>query len=102
MPEQNDWPELPLQQWEDTYHTTHMWTQIVGKVRLELTPRQNHWANVALYVNARGLTTSPIPYDRGAFEIQFDFQRHQLQLTTSVGDERAFPLAAKSVAAFYR
>src|SRR5436190_10583816 len=102
MAEHHDWPELPLPAWEDTFRTLHMWTQIVGKVRLELTPKQNHWWNVALYVNARGLTTSPIHYERGAFEIQFDFLRHQLQVTTSAGDERAFPLAPKSVAAFYR
>ena len=58
MPEANrDWPSLPLEEWQDTYHTLHMWTQIVGKIRLGLAPLQNHWWNVALYVNTRGLTT---------------------------------------------
>ncbi len=99
---QPDWPELPLQEWEDTYHTLHMWTQIVGKIRLGLAPRQNHWWNVAFYVNARGLTSSPIPYQNGAFEIQFNFIDHRLELRTSNDDDRAFPLAPKSVAAFYR
>ncbi|MGA9307257.1 MAG: DUF5996 family protein, partial [Candidatus Sulfotelmatobacter sp.] len=60
---QNSWPELPLAAWQDTYATLHMWTQIVGKVRLALSPRVNHWWEVALYVNARGLTTSAIPYN---------------------------------------
>jgi len=97
-----EWPELPLKAWEDTYHTLHMWTQIVGKIRLELAPLQNHWWNVALYVNARGLTTSPIPYQGRDFEIQFDFLNHQLQLRTSDGTDRALALSPKSVAAFYR
>ena len=96
------WPELPLKEWEDTYHTLHMWTQIVGKIRLCLSPVQNHWWNVALYVNSRGLTTSLIPYSGGAFEIQFDFLDHRLELITSQGFERALPLKPKSVAAFYR
>ena len=58
------WPALPLEQWKPTYHNLHMWTQIVGKVRLALTPKTNHWWNVPLYVTARGLTTSPIPYGK--------------------------------------
>ena len=73
-----DWPELPLDAWQDTYNTLHMWTQIVGKVRLALSPKLNHWWEVPLYVNAVGLTTSPIPYARGIFEIQFDFVDHKL------------------------
>jgi hypothetical protein len=102
---EQDWPALPLEQWEDTYRTLHMWTQIVGKIRLALTPLQNHWWNTALYVNTRGLTTSPIPYRGGAFEIQFDFIHHRLELRTSArtsGGERALALSPKSVAAFYR
>jgi hypothetical protein len=99
---QPDWPELPLNEWEDTYHTLHRWTQIVGKIRRTLAPLQNHWWNVALYVNTRGLTTSPIPYKNAEFEIQFNFIDHRLELRTSNGDERALPLAPKSVAAFYR
>jgi len=96
------WPALPLEEWEDTYHTLHMWVQIVGKIRLALTPLQNHWWNVALYVNTRGLTTSPIPYQGRAFEIQFDFIDHRLELRTSDGQVRGFALSPKSVAAFYR
>jgi Family of unknown function (DUF5996) len=102
---EQDWPALPLEQWEATYRTLHMWTQIVGKVRLVLTPLENHWWNTALYVNTRGLTTSPIPYPGGAFEIQFDFIHHRLELRKSVGTsdgEYALALSPKSVAAFYR
>lgn len=98
---QRDWPALPLEDWEDTYHTLHMWLQIVGKIRLSLTPLVNHWWNVPLYVNARGLTTSPIPYQGGAFEIQFDFVEHRLELRTDDGQVRALALSPKSVAAFY-
>lgn len=97
-----EWPALPLAEWEDTYHTLHLWTQIVGKVRLVLTPRQNHWWNTALYVDARGLTTSPIAYNGGAFELEFDFINHRLKLRTSKGHADSIALAPKSVAAFYR
>ncbi len=97
-----DWPELPLEEWEDTYHTLHLWAQIVGKIRLGLAPLQNHWWNAALYVNTRGLTTSPIGYQDSAFEIQFNFIDHRLELRMANGDDRALPLAPKSVAAFYR
>jgi hypothetical protein len=96
------WPELPLQEWEETYRTLHMWTQIVGKIRLGLTSLQNHWWNVALYVNACGLTTSPIPFRGGSFEIQFNFVDHRLELYTSGGTQHRMALSAKSVAAFYR
>jgi len=95
------WPALPLNEWEDTYHTLHLWTQIVGKIRLELTPLVNHFWNVALYVSTRGLTTSPIPYGGRTFEIQFDFVNHRLEILTSDGG-RALALAPMSVAAFYR
>jgi hypothetical protein len=98
---EQDWPALPLEQWEATYRTLHMWSQIVGKIRLMLAPLQNHWWNTALYVNARGLTTSPIPYRGGTFEIQFNFVNHRLEVRTAES-ERAFALSAKSVAAFYR
>src|SRR5258708_6323332 len=97
---EQDWPALPLDEWEATYRTLHMWSQIVGKIRLGLTPLQNHWWNTALYVNERGLTTSPIPYRGSAFELQFDFINHHLELQTSDGD-RVVKLAPKSVAAFY-
>jgi hypothetical protein len=95
------WPALPLEEWESTYRTLHMWTQIVGKIRLGLTPLENHFWNVALYVNTRGLTTSPSPYRGRTFEIQFDFVHHRLELRTADGD-RTLALSPKSVAAFYR
>ena len=99
--DQQDWPALPLEEWEATFRTLHMWTQIVGKIRMALTPLENHFWNVALYVNTRGLTTSPIPYRGRMFEIEFDFVNHRLVLRTS-DDERALTLEPKSVAAFYR
>ena len=96
------WPALPLSSWNDTYATLHLWTQIVGKVRLRLTPVVNHWWNVPLYVTARGLTTSRIPYGKRAFELCFDFIRHQLVLETSDGLLKALPLELRSVAEFYQ
>jgi len=96
------WPELPLDTWKDTYATLHMWTQIVGKVRLALSPKLNHWWEVPLYVTSLGLTTSPIPYDRGIFEIQFDFIHHKLLIRTSQDAERVMTLAPRSVADFYQ
>jgi hypothetical protein len=98
---QESWPELPLEAWQDTYATLHMWTQIVGKVRLVLSPRVNQWWEVALYVNARGLTTSAIPYNGRNFEIQFDFIDHKLIIQTSWGASKTLPLKAQSVADFY-
>src|ERR1700693_4200108 len=77
------WPALPLQEWEATYRTMHMWTQVVGKIRMALTPLENHFWNIALYVPPRGFTTSPIPYRGSTFEIQFDFVNHRLELQTS-------------------
>jgi len=96
------WPELPLEAWQDTYDTLHMWTQIVGKIRMTLTPLINHWWNVTLYVSARGLTTSPIPYGRGIFEMRFDFLNHKLVIETSGGATKTLELAPRSVADFYR
>jgi hypothetical protein len=98
---QDSWPELPLEAWQDTYSTLHMWTQIVGKVRLALSPRINHWWEVPLYVNARGLTTSAIPYADRTFEIQFDFIDHTLIIQTSWGSSKTLALRPQSVAAFY-
>lgn len=95
------WPALPLETWQDTYATLHMWTQVVGKVRLALSPRINHWWEVALYVNARGLTTSAIPYGEGVFEIQFDFIEHRLIIATSWGSSKSLALKPQSVADFY-
>jgi len=96
------WPALPLDQWKDTYSTLHMWTQIVGKIRLALTPLQNHWWNVPLYVNARGLTTSPLLYNDTPFELQFDFLDHQLVLQLCDGSRKSIPLSPRTVAEFYR
>jgi hypothetical protein len=100
MPE-NSWPELPLEAWKDTYATLHMWTQIVGKVRLALAPHINHWWQVPLYVNSCGLTSSAIPYADRTFEVQFDFVEHQLVITVSDGQIKSMPLRPQSVAAFY-
>jgi hypothetical protein len=99
--EDNAWPALPLAQWRDTCATLHMWTQMVGKVRLTLSPRINHWWEVPLYLTARGLTTSPIPYEQGAFEARFDFIDHQLDTETSWGSSRAIELRPMAVADFY-
>jgi hypothetical protein len=96
------WPALPLQEWKPTYHNLHMWTQIVGKVRLALTPRANHWWNVPLYVTARGLTTSPIPYGKDVFEIQFDFIDHKLVVDRCDGVQKTLPLEPRTVAEFYK
>ena len=96
------WPELPpLAHWQDTLSTVHLWTQIVGKIRLERGPWINHSWGTALYVTTRGLTTSPIPYGNTTFSIDFDFVDHALRIRTSTGQERAFDLDPMSVAAFY-
>ena len=95
------WPELPLAAWKDTYATLHMWTQIVGKIRLALSPNINHWWGCAFYVTARGLTTSAIPYEQGLFEIHFDFVAHSLQIQTSRGESSSFRLMPRTVADFY-
>jgi Family of unknown function (DUF5996) len=96
------WPALPLEEWQDTYRTLHMWMQIVGKVKLELHPYINHWWQTVLYVTPRGMTTGPIPSGRNTFEITFDFIDHQLFLFTSKGVTRSMPLIPRSVADFYR
>src|SRR5712671_3551055 len=101
MKESQRWPALPLAEWKDTYATLHMWTQIVGKVRLALSPPINHFWGTTLYVSARGLTTSPIPYAKGVFEINFDFIAHTLEIATSLGETRAFRLIPRTVAEFY-
>jgi hypothetical protein len=96
------WPSLQLESWKDTCATLHMWTQIVGKVRLALTPLVNHWWNVPLYVGARGLTTSLVPYRGAACEISFDFIDHQLVLQATDGSRRTLPLQPRSVGDFYQ
>ena len=95
------WPALPVAAWEDTRDTLHLWTQIVGKVRLGLEPWVNHSWQVPLYVNARGLTTSLMPSGRRGVEIQFDFTRHLLQIRTTDGAERQVRLEPRTVADFY-
>lgn len=95
------WPVLDYKESESTFQLLHQWTQIVGKVRLKLTPRKNHSWHVTLYVNAEGLTTGPIPYEGGIFEIKFDFNRHDLKIKTSAGRQDRFALAGQTVASFY-
>ena len=92
---------LPLPEWKPTCDTLHMWTQIVGKVRLALAPRVNHWWETALYVSPRGLTTSAIPYRDRVFDCEFDFIDHQLVIRSSDGRGARVPLAPRSVADFY-
>ena len=100
--EDSPWPSLPFAAWSDTYATLHMWTQIVGKIRLALAPHVNHWWEAALYVTVRGPTTSPIPYGDGAFEIAFDFIDHRLVIDTSDGRRQTIALTPQPVADFYR
>jgi hypothetical protein len=95
------WPALPYESWKDSCATLHLWTQIVGKIRLARTPWVNHSWHVTLYVTPRGLTTSPIPYDGRAFQIDFDFIDHALLIQTSDGAERRFALEPRSVAEFH-
>jgi hypothetical protein len=96
------WPELPpLADWQDTLETVHLWTQIVGKIRLEQGPWINHSWGSALYVTTRGLTTSPIPYGQSTFAVDFDVVDHTLRVSTSDGEERSFALEPMSVADFY-
>jgi hypothetical protein len=95
------WPELPYERWKDTYATLHLWTQVVGKIRLAQSPWLNHSWHVPLYVTARGLTTSSIPYGERVFDIAFDFIDHALLVRASDGLERRMPLRPRSVADFY-
>lgn len=95
------WPEIPVAAWQDTRDTLHMWTQIVGKVRLALEPVVNHSWQVPLYVNARGLTTSLMPYGPRGVEMTFDLHRHVLDIRTTDGGERLVRLEPRSVADFY-
>jgi Family of unknown function (DUF5996) len=101
-PEDLAWPALPYAAWSDTLHTLHMWTQIVGKVRLALSAHVNHWWEVPFYVSARGLTTSAIPCGGGILEMEFDFIEHLLRIETSRGETELLDLAPRSVADFYR
>jgi hypothetical protein len=95
------WPSLPLEEWRDTYATLHMWTQVIGKIRLAQAPLINHWWEVPLYVTCRGLSTSPIPFGTRTFQIDFDFIDHRLTIQTSDGASESLLLQPMSVAAFY-
>ena len=101
-PREAPWPSLPLAEWQATHDTLHMWMQVVGKTRLALAPRQNHWWNVPLYLTSRGLTTTPMPYGLRTLTVEFDFVDHRLVLETSDGASRAAPLRPQAVAEFYR
>src|SRR3989440_1097712 len=96
------WPALPFPEWKETAETLHMWTQVVGKVRLALSPWTNHSWHVTLYLTARGLTTSPIPFRGRVLEIRFDFVSHELRLLTNDGGLKTVSLRAQSVAQYYR
>lgn len=96
------WPELPVAAWADTRDTVHLWTQIVGKVRLALAPPENHWWQVPLYVTATGLTTSLMPYENGGVAVDFDFVGHELSVRTTRGRTESFPLEPMPVAEFDR
>jgi hypothetical protein len=95
------WPDIPLAAWQDTFATLHLWTQIVGKIRLIRTPWLNHSWHTTLYVTSKGLTTSPIPYEDRTFELEFDFTAHRLDIHSSDGRRDEVPLRPQSVAAFY-
>ncbi len=98
----DSWPALAFAEWKDTAATLHMWTQIVGKIRLMLSPWTNHSWHVTLYVTSRGLTTSPIPHGTSTFEIRFDFIDHELRIIKSDGAARVLKLRPQPVAKFYR
>ncbi|HVQ14111.1 MAG TPA: DUF5996 family protein [Vicinamibacterales bacterium] len=95
------WPELPLAAWQDTFATLHLWTQIVGKIRLVKSPWLNHSWHATLYVTSRGLTTSPIPDGARTFDLEFDFIAHRLELRSSDGRREEVPLRPQTVAAFH-
>src|SRR5262249_60092423 len=95
------WPDLPFSAWSDTCEPLHRWTQVVGKIRMVLTPLVNHWWNVTLYVTSRGLTTSPIAANARTFELVFDFHDHQLIFETSDGGAERLAFVPMSVAQFY-
>lgn len=101
MGHRDAWPALPLDDWLPTYTTLHRWTQIVGKTRLGLAPFENHWWHCTLYVTARGLTTSPMPYRDGVVEVEFDFLGDRLSARTSKGEMQTLRLENKSVSDFY-
>jgi Family of unknown function (DUF5996) len=98
----NSWPALPLSEWKETYDTLHMWTQIVGKIRLALTPTENHWWNTTLYVSPRGLTTSTMHHNGRLLQIDFNFIDHKLIIETTDSPAKTIDLRSLSVADFYQ
>jgi hypothetical protein len=102
MPEHEHWPNLPFLEWQDTCATVHLWTQVIGKIRLAQAPAVNHWWQTPLYLTSRGLTTSPIPYGTRTFQIDLDFVDHALQINASNGGRESFPLTPCAVAEFYQ
>jgi hypothetical protein len=98
----NPWPALPLAEWKDTYETLHRWIQIVGKIRLALTPFMNHWWNATLYVTPRGLTTATMTYKGRYFQVDFDFIAHLLLIQTTDSSPKTIALQPRSVADFYQ
>src|SRR6478736_2579229 len=101
MDHSDTWPELDYPRWRSTAATLQLWTQVIGKVRLSLTPWVNHSWQVPLYVTARGLGTGPVPFGKEIFEVEFDLVSHRLQIRTSQGAERTFALGPQTVADFY-
>lgn len=95
------WPLLPLESWEETYATLHRWMQIIGKIRLAFCADVNHWWHATLYVTPRGLTTGPMPYGQRMFQMEFDFLKHELRVTTADDESGSIPLLPRSVADFY-
>lgn len=95
------WPQLPYEAWKDTYATLHMWTQIIGKIKLKLSPMINHWWQVAFYITSRGFTTSPMPFGSIYCQIDFDFIDHKILFMTDNGNSCSIQLKARSVADFY-
>jgi hypothetical protein len=95
------WPELKFDKWKDTLQTIHLWTQIIGKIRLKAMPWQNHSWHTTLYVTARGFSTGSMPYNDGIFEIELDFESHELIIRTTFNDERRFSLVNHTVSSFY-
>ena len=98
---QDTWPDLPWEAWKDTCTTMHRWMQIAGKIRLKLAPMVNHWWQVPLYVTARGLTTSAIPFKSNIFQIDFDLLSHLMRILSDHGGDRAVKLSSRTVADFY-
>jgi len=96
-----NWPDIPFNDWKETVYTVQLWTQIVGKIRLRKMPWINHSWHVTLYVSPLGLTTGSIPYENGIFQIDFDFNNHQLLITTSAGRNEKMDLYSRTVADFY-